>query len=62
MWQNLAGFSRFGKIWQKWQIAVGCGKLRFYAQSLLAKSVEIGSGVSRVCFMTLRLIALVVYK
>jgi hypothetical protein len=61
-WQNLAefhGLAEFGKIpwpgriWQKQQIAVNCGKLWSHAQSLLAKSVEIGSGVLWVYFITL---------
>jgi hypothetical protein len=55
-WQNLAefhGLVELGRIWQKRQIAVDCGNLRSYAQSLLAELVEIGSGVLRVCFMTL---------
>ena len=42
-----------GRIWQKWQITVDCSKLRSYAQSLFTKSVEIGSGVLQVCFITL---------
>jgi hypothetical protein len=67
-WQNLVefhGLAEFGRIlwpsrilwpgriWQKRQIAVNCGKLRFYAQSLLAESVEIGSRVLWVCFIIL---------
>ena len=55
-WQNLAefyGLAELSRIWQKRQIAVDCGKLRSHTQSPLAKSVEIGSGVSRVCFIIL---------
>ena len=55
-WQNLAefhGLAELGRIWQKRQIAVGCGKLQSHAQSLLAESVEIGSGVLRVYFIIL---------
>ena len=37
-------------------------KLQSYTQSLLAKSVEIGSRVLWVCFIILYLIALVVYR
>ena len=62
---GLAEFSRIlwpSKIWQKWQIAVDYSKLRSYAQSLLTKLVEIGSGVLRVCLVILHLIALVVYR
>ena len=46
-WQNLAkfyGLVELGRIWQKWQIAVDCDKLRSCAQSLLTKLVEKGSG------------------
>jgi hypothetical protein len=53
---GLAEFGRIpwpGRIWQKRQITVDYGKLQSYAQSLLTKSVEIGSGVLRVCFITL---------
>ena len=56
VWQNLAefhGLAELGRIWQKRQIAVGCGKLQSHAQSLLAESVEIGSGVLQVCFIIL---------
>ena len=42
-----------GRIGQKRQIAVDCGKLQSYTQSLFAELVEIGSGVLRVCFITL---------
>ena len=52
-WQNLAefhGLAELGRIWQKRQIAVDCGKLRSHTQSLLAESVETGSGVSRVSY------------
>ena len=68
-WQNLAefyslvkfgknlakfyGLAELGRIWQKWQIAVGYGKLQSHAQSLLTESVETGSRVLRVCFITL---------
>ena len=37
--------SRLSRIWQKRQITVNCGKLQSHTQSLLAKSVETGSGV-----------------
>jgi hypothetical protein len=33
MWQNLAGFSEFSRIWQKWQIAVDRGNLQSYSNS-----------------------------
>ena len=39
------GLAELGRIWQKQQIAVDYSKLRPHTQSLLAKSVEIGSGV-----------------
>ena len=45
--------AEFGRIWRKQQIAIGCGKLRSHAQSLLAESVETGSGVLRVYFIIL---------
>ena len=64
-WQNLAefyGLAELSRIWQKQQIAVDCGKLRSHAQSLLAESVETGSGVLQVCLIILYLIASVVYK
>ena len=56
-WQNLAefhGLAELGRIWQKRQIAVGCGKSRSHTQSLLAESVETGSGVLQVCFIISR--------
>ena len=49
----IAEFGRLGKIWQKRQITVDCGKLWSHTQSLLTKSVEIGSGVLQVCFIIL---------
>ena len=55
-WQNLAEFhslTELGRIWQKRQIAVDCDKLQSYTQSLLAESVETGSGVLQVYFITL---------
>ena len=61
----LAGFhslAEFNRIWQKRQITIDYGKLRSYTQSLLAKLVETGSGVSRVYFIILRLITLVIYR
>ena len=48
------GLVELGRIWQKRQIAVNCGKLRSHAQSLLAELVETGSGVLWVCFITSR--------
>ena len=56
VWQNLAefhGLAELSKIWQKRQIAIGCGKLQSHTQSLLAKSVETGSGVLQVCLIIL---------
>ena len=47
------GLVELGRIWQKRQIGVDCGKLRSYTQSLLAESVETGSGVLWVCFIIL---------
>ena len=54
---GLAEFGRIpwpGRIWQKRQIAIDCSKLRSHIQSLLAESVETGSGVLQVCFITSR--------
>ena len=37
--------AELGRIWQKRQIGVDCGKLRSHTQSLLTELVETGSGV-----------------
>ena len=47
------GLAELGRIWQKRQIGVDCGKLQSHTQSLLAESVETDSGVLWVCFITL---------
>ena len=76
--QNLAEFYsliKFGKIWQNFtaqqnlaessrngRLPQVAAKLQSHAQSLLAESVETGSGVSRVCFINITLIVLVVYR
>ena len=54
------GSKKYGNLSSS--LSVNYGKLRSYIQSLLAKSVETASGVLPVCFIILRLIALVVYK
>ena len=43
-------------------LSVNYSKLQSRVQSLLAESVETASGVLPVCFIILRLIALVVYR